>query len=418
MYRADALISSGIGNKQQALIKIIHPVLKVVVQLLKGKTWTGRAQGLSVLLDIFNSTELSSISLYCGDALLVALSLLPGRIWRGQELTLEIITIIFKRLPSKILYKGSRENRKIEDNNNDVVLSKSGEWYLLDKTSSTRVEEVLCNRFKDKNVDHGHISTSPDTAMDIVESGNSDINKIHQSHISQSSSADNNSSTNYKLIHEFYTIVCSYDEQNITQQQPGAHFTFSNWHIHAQGVWNFLLYEATRGDRQYKLAVVKTLSMFPFPSGDNEDDDQSVCLYSSILPKLLSLMGNKLEVFTTDKSMPKDISLHGVVPSQPTHSNAISSMQGSSSTSTSTRTGNSNGNSTSKNAGGSASANAHKKPSVSQKFGSRYGDFSSSKARTPSSSSSLGKRVLSGVTTAATTVSVPTSITSPSTVTR
>ena len=86
----EALSSSGIGTKAQALRKVIGPVVLMAHKLLLGKSWLDRTQGLTVLMDVLHTADLAAVNLHCGRAMLRALQLLPGRIWKGNFILIYI----------------------------------------------------------------------------------------------------------------------------------------------------------------------------------------------------------------------------------------------------------------------------------------------------------------------------------------
>lgn len=94
-------------------------------QLLRGKSWLGRAQGLNILLDILHSTDTGSVAAQCGGVILTALKLIPGRIWKGQDVVLEILSVVFRKHASLLVGGCAPRARPLEGDDN-VVMQRSG----------------------------------------------------------------------------------------------------------------------------------------------------------------------------------------------------------------------------------------------------------------------------------------------------
>jgi hypothetical protein len=281
----------------------LAPAISLVVNLLKGFSWTGRAQGVEILIDIFSSAEISSVCAYSAPAIMQVLKLIPGRIWRGQDIIFDLFVIIFGKFKTMIVHdiEGQEE----------VLFSCSG-------TSAVEsIEYFLRNDFYQKS----SVNSSEDVNFDMeVET----IVSNQEMTVGPSEVLKEAKPGELMLLHKFEEVFIA-DDRSSRYPDCSAFSSceFRNWKIGAGACLRFLLHEASRGDKQYRLSVARAIAVFPMELSCGSESKTSMKMHDSAFckafPTLLYLIGFKFSVYDKDS----ETETKGAIESVPVKSKSI-----------------------------------------------------------------------------------------------
>jgi len=264
------------------------------VNLLQGLSWTGRAQGLEVLIDIFSTAEVDFISAACGVALVQALKLIPGRIWKGQEIIFELFVIIFKRFKHTI-------SADIDFSDDDRALIHCYGARVDGKKCCISLNNVFSKKLtstENVKVDEYDL----DMEVDVLEGRKTSEQVLV---IPQDDSSP------CELKNSVGTMVHKFVESIIDDSDSGSSVVISygkSWKIIVSGCLQFLLHEASRGDKQYRLSAARAIAVFPMElsCGGGSLQAKSLVNYTSPFCKcfswLLRLIGFEFSVYKAPKT--------------------------------------------------------------------------------------------------------------------
>ena len=231
----EVLSGCATGTKISALLRVLPIIVKLVCTLLLDLSWNKRKQAVAVLSDLIVSLNSKELSPYMGGMVESLLRSIPGQIWNGQGQAIEALAMVI--------------NKCFQTDNIDLKMSKDN--LLCQRTYKNKNEE---NTFSDENKTNEFDDEIIFTLMDakikklILPTAESLILDTTAIAINMEL---NSSSYIQSNQNQFISANDKFDKNK-------------TWIVSLKGLINLLLYETSRGDRDYRLSAAKALSLLPW----------------------------------------------------------------------------------------------------------------------------------------------------------
>lgn len=210
------------------------------------------------------------------------LKLIPGRIWRGQDIIFDFFVVIFGKFKTMIV-------RDI-DSQEEALFKCSG---IPDVGS---ISYILRNDFYQKS----SVSSFEDVNLEMEGEA---IPSNQEMSVGSSEVFEEAKSGDVRLFHKFEELFAVDDGSTCYSDiSVFSSCEFRSWRIGARACLRFLLHEAARGDKQYRLSVARAIAVFPMELSCGCDSMTSSMMQDSpfckVFPTLLHLIGFEFTVYT------------------------------------------------------------------------------------------------------------------------
>jgi hypothetical protein len=231
----EALVHSGCGSKQAALLRIISDVSEQIVKLLGSLSWVQRTSGLAALNDVSSLVSEDSFGPSLYNLLEAVLLNIKPRIWSGQQNVIETLILVLERYTN--IYDFS-------------------DWMVPDEEA-----EVVLDS---KDTDEGASDNQPISAV---------VRYVRLDKLLKKSD----------LLAGLKRKLNSDTSASSTQADPNSP------RISVPALFRLLLRESKRGDKDYRFFAMKSLSEMRF-CWDHVSREKPE-LFMDIIDELMSLAG-------------------------------------------------------------------------------------------------------------------------------
>lgn len=231
----EALQISGYGTKVAMLNDVLPHVIRHIVDMLQSLSWIHRTQGLAALRDIYeNISPQQDISFALPELLFTLFKSMCGQIWTGQENAIELLSLSLARCPAFL---------DIEDN---------GETLL------TLQVVPIYESFSNEAVNYSFLlSSDMNSKTELIENTISRLSTMKQTFLQA------------HVSHVDYFPLCK------------------SWKVGWKSLVEVYVRALSRGNKQYKLSVVRSLNLLPWNLLATKKSWRSV--FSEQLPMLCTL---------------------------------------------------------------------------------------------------------------------------------